>query len=320
MPRRQARSALMLCAALALPLALPACVSETTAPPPAAALDYSTYSKLPLNVASLQIQQNYFASGQPPDVSADDPLNPVTALRQMATERLQTVGASGRAVFSIDNASMIEQGNELIGAFTVTLSIYDDRGTRVGYASATATRQLVGFGEDLRGALYSLTSELMQQMNVEFERQVRRSLGPWLLTAAVTPAPVEQVPLQPGAPAVMAPGVPVQPTPYGTPPPYPPAGQPQGTQQGAPIPLTPPGYTPGAPPPPMAISPPVITAPSGPAAPPYQPPEAAPVPGPAPSLAPPVTPAPPPPAVAPAPPPPAAAPPSNLPPLGPVVE
>ncbi len=316
MPRRPLPSALALCAALALPFALPlalaACVSETTAPPPTAPLDYSAYGKLPLNVASIQIQQNYFPSGQPPDVSAEDPLNPVSALRQMATERLQAQGGTGRAVFSIDNASVIQQGAELIGAFTVTLTIYDDRGTRVGYASATATRQLAGFGSDLRGALYSLTTELMQQMNGEFERQVRHSLGPWLLAPAVTPAPVEQVPLQGQAPA----GAPVQPVPYGAQP-YQAPAYPSGPQPGAPIPLTPPGYAPGAPP---AVTPPVVAAPPAPAYPAPEPSPAPPVVTPPPAPPPSAPPMAAPPPAAPPPPPPPSAAPSNLPPLGPVVE
>ena len=200
MPRRPLPRTLALCAILALPAALSACVNEATPPPAAAPIDYSAYSKLPLNVASIDIEQRYFASGQPPDVSADDPINPVSALRQMAQERLQAAGASGRAVFSIDNASVIDQDGELIGAATVTLSIIDARGARVGYAQATVTRQLVGFGSDMRDALYSLTTALMQQMNVEFENQVRRSLGPWLLASSAVPAPVQQAPLQPGAP------------------------------------------------------------------------------------------------------------------------
>ena len=213
MPRRPLPRTLALCAILALPAALSACVNEATPPPAAAPIDYSAYSKLPLNVASIDIEQRYFASGQPPDVSADDPINPVSALRQMAQERLQAAGAAGRAVFSIDNASVIDQDGELIGAASVTLSIIDARGARVGYAEASVTRQLVGFGSDLRGALYSLTTALMQQMNVEFENQVRRSLGPWLLASSAVPAPVQQVPLQPGAP----PGViaaPPAPAPY----------------------------------------------------------------------------------------------------------
>ena len=331
LPRTLPRT-LALCAVLAVPVALAACVNEATPPPASPPIDYSAYSKLPLNVASIDIEQRYFASGQPPDVSADDPINPVSALRQMAQERLQAAGASGRAVFAIDNASVIEQDGELIGAASVTLSIIDTRGARVGYAQATATRQLVGFGTDLRGALYSLTSALVQQMNVEFENQVRRSLGPWLLSAAGAPPPVQAQPLtSPGGIPAPAPGALPVPTPYApyavSPYPVSPYPQTPSYQPGAPIPLTPPPYTPPpgqpsvAPPPSVAL--PQVTAP------PIQP---APTPSPdqdqfqpAPSSTPPpiVQPSPPPappppPAPAPASPPPTS--PPGLPPLGPVVE
>lgn len=323
MPRRPLPRTLALCAILALPAALSACVNEATPPPAAAPIDYSAYSKLPLNVASIDIEQRYFASGQPPDVSADDPINPVSALRQMAQERLQAAGAAGRAVFSIDNASVIDQDGELIGAASVTLSIIDARGARVGYAEASVTRQLVGFGSDLRGALYSLTTALMQQMNVEFENQVRRSLGPWLLASSAVPAPVQQVPLQPGAPpgVIAAPPAPAPYPSYQPAPPY---------QPGAPIPLTPPPYTPPATPPgvtPPGVTPPMMTAPpeqppptAMPQAQPMAPPISAPPPiaQPSPPPAPPPAPPPSPPAPAPAAPAPAA--PSGLPPLGPVVE
>lgn len=327
MPRRPLPRTLALCAILSLPAALAGCVTEATPPPAVAPIDYSAYSKLPLNVASINIEQRYFASGQVPDVSADDPINPVSALRQMAQERLQAAGASGTAVFSIDNASVIEQDGELIGAATVTLSIVDGRGARVGYASATATRQLVGFGSDLRGALYSLTGALIQQMNVEFENQVRRSLGPWLLSAGGAPAPVQAQPLgAPGAAPVPVPGAVPAPTPYA---PYPASPYPQtpSYQPGAPIPLTPPPYTPpaGQPyvTPPVVTAPPVQPAPTPPSdedqfqpAPPLTPPPIV-QPGPPPAPSPPP---PPPPTSAPAPATPAPGAPPGLPPLGPVVE
>jgi hypothetical protein len=38
----------------------------------------------------------------------------------------------------------------------------------------------------------------MNRMNVEFEYQVRRSLGGWLLPGGAPQAPVQQQPLTPG--------------------------------------------------------------------------------------------------------------------------
>jgi len=270
---------------LALPLVVAGCVSETEGPPTTfTPLDFSYLPLLRLNVATIEVEQHYIPSGVPPDVSADDPINPVAALTLMAHQRLQAVGTTGRAVFAIDNASVIEQGDTLIAAFSVTLTVYAPNGATAGYAQANATRQTTGFGQDLRTALYSLTSAVMQQMNVEFEYRVRQSLANWLVPLTAVQAPVQQAPLQVSPPVV-------------SPPP--------GAPPSGPIPLTPPTTAPPlTPPPPTA--PPTMPAPT------MAPPPSAPMP-----LTPPT--AAPPPAAPPPPPPPAHAPPA-LPPLGPVIE
>lgn len=215
--------------ALILPLLVAACAAQ---PPPArqyAPLDFSYLAPMRLNVASVEVEQNFVPSGLPPDVTQYDPINPLAALKLMAEQRLQAVGATGRAVFIINDASLIGQGDSITGTFAVTLAVYNSAGERVGYAQATATRQMTGFGEDLRGALYSLTTNLMQQMNVEFEYQVRRSLANWLVSASAAPQGVQQAPLpgatpaSPAAPAPSARTAPVTPPPAATPaPPSPP--------------------------------------------------------------------------------------------------
>jgi hypothetical protein len=204
--------------ALMLPLLVAACAAQ---PPPAhqyAPLDFGYLTPMRLNVASIEVEQNFVPSGLPPDVTQYDPINPLAVLKLMAEQRLQAVGATGRAVFIINDASVIGQGNTITGTFAVTLAVYDSAGERVGYAQATATRQMTGFGEDLRGALYSLTTSLMQQMNVEFEYQVRRSLANWLVSASAVPPSVQQAPL-PAAPPSPAPGAPPARTAPVTPPP-----------------------------------------------------------------------------------------------------
>jgi len=188
--------------AFVLVLLLAACASEEPAPqasyPP---LDFSYLPPLLLNVATVEVQSQYVPSG-PPDVSQDDPAPPVAALRLMATERLKPVGSAGRAVFSIDDAAMVRSGDTVTGAFSVTLNIYTSAGVRAGFAQATATRQVTNVDGDLPGALYTLTRQLMQQMNIEFEYQVRRSLHDWLVSTAPTPPPLvpQQVPVQPAPP------------------------------------------------------------------------------------------------------------------------
>ncbi len=282
--------------ALLLVLLLAACGSEQPAPqasfPP---LDFSYLPPLALNVATLEVQSQYVPSG-PPDISQYDPAPPEAALRLMATERLKPVGSAGRAVFTIDDAAIVQSGDTITGAFSVTLNIYTSAGVRAGFAQATVTRQLTGVGGDLPAALYTLTRQLMQQMNVEFEYQVRRSLHDWLASAGPTPPPVpQQAPL-----------------------PAPPYSPPQAVPvpQPIPAPQPAPAYSPPAQPQPMAVPEPAL---------PYTPPPAGPLPQPTTAPPPPLPPlpSPPPPAGAlPAPsatPPPRSPPlPSSLPPLGPV--
>jgi hypothetical protein len=293
---------------LALAVMLTACSFGSEEPPAASQpLDFSYLTPLPLNVATLNVESEYVPSGQPPDVTRLDPISPVQALEQMAQQRLKPVGPSGQAVFTVNNASLVQTGNVITGVMSVMLSIYPSPGVRAGYAQATVTRQISGVEGDLSQPLADLTRNLIDQMNVEFEYRVRQALGRWLLSSGATATPVQQVPLQPpgsAPPGYQSPGYP--------PPSAPPVYQPPGSP-GLPVPLSPPGSLPEpitqpppsepplpyTPPPASNLAPPITTPP--PASPPlpYTPPPAAPLPQPSP---------------------PASSSPPGLPPLGPVLD
>ena len=59
---------------------------------------------------------------------------PVEALRQMAQDRLHALGASGRATFTILDASLTRNRGSYAGNFAVQLDIYASDGTRAGFA------------------------------------------------------------------------------------------------------------------------------------------------------------------------------------------
>ena len=80
----------------------------------------------------MQIEQRFVPSGVPPDVSQFDPVPPVQALRDMAPDRLQALGAAGLAVFVIQDASLTRQGDTINGNFAVELDIYNTPTTRAG--------------------------------------------------------------------------------------------------------------------------------------------------------------------------------------------
>ena len=173
---------------LLLPLAIAACGGDEPyreTPP----LRYDFLTKLRLNVGAIDI-------GDPPPpspIEAQSPAPAGTALRQMAQDRLAAGGSSGRAVFVIDEARIVRASSRLEGFMAVHLDVLTTDGTRAGFAEARVSRAATARG-DLRTALYDLTRQMLDDMNVEFEFQVRRSLREWLQdpTTAPAPAPVEQ--------------------------------------------------------------------------------------------------------------------------------
>lgn len=184
-------------AILAVPLLLAACggddssESANTFPP----LRFDYLPPIQLNVASIEIQQQFVPSGLPPDVTGSDPVAPIDALKAMANDRLQSLGTANKAVFAIQNASLTREDDVIRGTFSVSLTIYDSDNAQQGYAVATVDRSHSGDIDDLGKALYEFTKALMKDMNVEFEYQVRRNLKDWLATSAAPDTPVQQAPL-----------------------------------------------------------------------------------------------------------------------------
>jgi hypothetical protein len=184
---------------LVLPWLVAACGGgeERDFPP----LHYNYLTPLRLNVSAIQIEQRFVPTGSPPDVGQLDPMPPVQALRNMAADRLQALGAAGQGVFVILQASLIRVNNTITANFAVELNIYTSPNVRAGYANASVTGSYTGDVDDLPGKLYDMTKSFMDRMNVEFEYQVRRSLGGWLLSGAAPPPQVQQQPLtSPGMP------------------------------------------------------------------------------------------------------------------------
>ena len=179
--------------ALLLTLALAACGSERE--PLYEPLRYNYLPPIQLNVASIDIEQRFFPSGAPPDVSNLAPVPPVEALKAMALDRLQAFGTGNKAIFGILDGSLTRQNDVVIGSMAVSLTILDDRGAQAGYAEARVQSRHSGRIDALRPVLYDMTKTMMADMNIEFEYQIRRSLKDWLTNGAAPGTPVEQAPL-----------------------------------------------------------------------------------------------------------------------------
>lgn len=186
--------------ALMIPLALAACGGDEEEAQVFQPLRYNDLPPIELKVAAIDIQQRYVPAGIPPDVSNQDPAPPVEAMRAMASDRLLAFGTENRAVFAILNASLTRQGDVLSGSFEVSLSIFDNAGGRLGFATAQVHSERTGRVHGLRQTLYEMTRSMMSDLNVEFEYQVRRNLKPWLTTATAPDTPVQQQPLDQQSP------------------------------------------------------------------------------------------------------------------------
>ena len=180
-------------ASLLLPFLLAACGGEPVVYKP---LRYDYLKPIDLAVKAIDIEQRFVPSGIPPDISGQCPVDPVATLRQMGEDRLKPLGNTGRAVFSISDASLIRHEDVIRGSMEVTVEILTDDGQHAGYAQARVTRRHTGHIDDLQQLLYSMVSDMMNDMNVELEFQIRNNLKNWI--AAETPAiptPVEAAPL-----------------------------------------------------------------------------------------------------------------------------
>ena len=91
------------------------------------------------------------------------------------------------------------------------MDVYQDillaDGSRAAFAEARVQRRRSTSSGDVRGSLYDLVHDMMDDMNVELEFQVRRSLKDWLQVAdtAPPPPPVQQEDLSPPPGAPLAP-------------------------------------------------------------------------------------------------------------------
>ncbi|NHN85088.1 hypothetical protein GOB93_10605 [Acetobacter musti] len=172
--------------------ALAACSSDDTVTsfPP---YQYSYLSKLQLNVATVQVLDHAAPGTIPGDESGQAPIPPDQALVQVAQDRLVAAGQSGAAVFTVDRASILHQPDgTLSGQMDAHLDISSSTGQQLGVAEAHVTREFkpdLSKGDaDSRANLYEMTRQMMQDMNVELEFQIRKNLKDWLVDAGGMPA------------------------------------------------------------------------------------------------------------------------------------
>lgn len=195
---------------LALPLAAAACAGGEPAPLPPLVTGYRHLTPIRLNVATVEVQPPGAAA-----VRVDDPapVRPEQEMVRMAQERLVAMGSENTARFLVQTAEFRrerlagqgglvgmfagEPGERLTVRLQARLEVLGGDGRRVGFVEAEARRQRTlpdgGSAAERRRAAEEVVRQSMDDLNVEFEFQVRRNLRPFLeVPGAAAPLPVGQ--------------------------------------------------------------------------------------------------------------------------------
>jgi hypothetical protein len=172
-------------AALLLPLLAAACAGrQEPAFVPPGPMRFSHLTPLPLNVAAIEV-----AEASPPpqigDVGARLSPMPAEAVRIMGRDRLLAVGASGEGRFAVTHAALVQGRDSLTCLVGCRLEILSAEGQRMGFVEAQSRRAVSGTDAGRPRAAEALLRNAMDDLNVEFEFQLRRALREWLVE--VTP-------------------------------------------------------------------------------------------------------------------------------------
>ncbi|HWX50340.1 MAG TPA: hypothetical protein VNZ61_20005 [Roseomonas sp.] len=194
-------------ALLLLPLLAAACAGGDAQPALQPPPGYAHLTPLRLNVLDIEVLEPPAAPAFRVDPPA--PLSPLTQALRMGRERLVAVGTSGHARFMVDAASLTREVAEPGGMFSqrterlavyirVRVEILGDDGRRVGFSEAEVRRNatVIDEGPASRArAADQIVRQAMDDLNVEFEFQLRRNLRDWIMSGPPTaplPGPVQQ--------------------------------------------------------------------------------------------------------------------------------
>ena len=165
--------------ALSLLGVLAGCGGREPPPAPPRLDGYAYLTPLRLNVAELEVLDT------PQDGRADPPapILPAAEVARMGRDRIIPYGTTGRARFVVESASLTRSGDAIAVLLRARVEVLDnDR--RVAFAEAEARRGVTGAGGSGAArarAAETLVIRAMEDLNVEFELQVRRNLRDWLL-------------------------------------------------------------------------------------------------------------------------------------------
>lgn len=189
--------ALMLAGVLAVALA-----GCTSAPPPQtfAAITYPERQPIALDVANVEVRQDYRPPLTAPNVEHRFPVSLSDTIARWAQDRLRPVGRAGTATFIVTDASVIEeelptrkgltgllttdQEARLKGRVAARLEVDQGGGLATGFVEANAVRtQTIAEGITLAErdqVFYRMEEALAKDLDRELEAAVREKLGQFI--------------------------------------------------------------------------------------------------------------------------------------------
>ena len=186
---------------MALALALAGLVAGCDSAPPRptyADIRFTDEPPIRLAVGGVDIQSEWQPSIQPPHVEHLFPVEPARVLENWARDRIAPAGGSARAVFVIQDASVIEvdlkkKEEGVAAVFTkepsqrydatvqATLRIVDDRGSPVRYVTVKATRSETVLEDispnDRDKTWYEMTRKLMADFDRQMSAEISANFG-----------------------------------------------------------------------------------------------------------------------------------------------
>lgn len=149
--------------------------------------NYDYLPQLNLNVSHIAITDRTEAGLDPKSLEAQDPTSPNSALALMAKQRLHATGNTGTGKFVITNVHFDQIDEQTIsGSFAIKLTLNNNghQGSITAKINHESSRKE---NETLRHHLFTLTQQMMDDMNVELEYQIRKNLDSWLTDATGMP-------------------------------------------------------------------------------------------------------------------------------------
>jgi hypothetical protein len=161
-------------------------VSEADRRPAAAAPQvfprYDYLSKVRIPAAAIDIVNQWSPAPLRNGTHVEDLIRfqPAAILEQLGRDRLSPVGSAGRALYQIDDASIIRLGDRIVGHMAVHLDIGASAASEARHIEASVAKS-VGIEDQASAAvkilLDQMVGQMMVDMNVELEYKVLKALA-----------------------------------------------------------------------------------------------------------------------------------------------